>query len=75
MVHGEVEPSAATVVLNHHQQYDGSGYSGEGNAALDGQQIHVLARIVALTDQFDRTRHLIDGPSEAASEPDQSSGD
>jgi hypothetical protein len=57
MVRGRVEPSAATVVLHHHQRYDGSGYAGQGIAALGGKSIHVFARIVGLAEQFDRMRN------------------
>jgi HD-GYP domain-containing protein (c-di-GMP phosphodiesterase class II) len=52
-VRGNVEPSAATVVLNHHQRFDGTGYAGEQVPVLEGQRIHIFARIVALADAFD----------------------
>ena len=54
MVRGDIEPSASTVVLNHHQCFDGSGYAGASIPVLDGERIHVFARIVALADQFER---------------------
>lgn len=57
MVRGKVEPTAATVVLNHHQRADGTGYAGKGVPVLDGLRIHVFARIVGLADQFDRMKY------------------
>jgi HD-GYP domain-containing protein (c-di-GMP phosphodiesterase class II) len=51
-----VEASAATVILNHHQRLDGSGYAGRDMPRLEGERIHVFARIVSLVDQFDRWR-------------------
>lgn len=51
---GQIEPSATTVILNHHQRYDGSGYAGKGNPILEGDRVHVFSRIVALADHFDR---------------------
>ncbi len=53
LVRGNIEPSAATIVLNHHQRHDGSGYAGGATPALSGERIHVFARIVALADHFD----------------------
>jgi putative nucleotidyltransferase with HDIG domain len=40
---------AASIVGQHHERYDGSGYP----AALRGEQIHVNARIFAVADAFD----------------------
>jgi HD-GYP domain-containing protein (c-di-GMP phosphodiesterase class II) len=51
-----VSPAAATVVLHHHQRVDGSGFAGADHPVLNGQQVHVLARIVAVADVFDRLR-------------------
>lgn len=52
MVKGEIEPAAASVVLNHHQRYDGSGFpKGKGDA---GTEIHIFARVAAATDLYDR---------------------
>ncbi|MFW6058674.1 MAG: HD-GYP domain-containing protein [Phycisphaeraceae bacterium] len=56
LVRGQVDPSAATCVLNHHQRYDGTGYAGEEYPALAEKRIHVFARIVAVADHFDRLR-------------------
>lgn len=67
MVRGGVDPSASSVVLHHHQRYDGGGFpslkstSGE-TKDLSGSDIHVFARIVAVCDYFDRLRHSPDGP-------------
>lgn len=54
MLRGKIEPSAATIVLNHHQRYDGSGYAGSSVPTLDRERIHVFARIAGLADQFER---------------------
>lgn len=63
MVRGNIEPSAATVVLNHHQRFDGSGYGGANIPALDGERIHVFARICGIAEQFDRMRYPIGKPA------------
>ncbi|WP_432798362.1 HD-GYP domain-containing protein [Poriferisphaera sp. WC338] len=57
MVRGKVDPSAATVVLNHHQRFDGSGYAGADFPQLSGNNIHVFARIAAVAEQFDRLKN------------------
>lgn len=62
MVRGRVDPSAATVVLNHHQRYDGSGYAGHSVPVLEGPRIHIFARIVALADVFDRLHRPVGKP-------------
>ncbi len=56
MVRGQVEPTAATVVLHHHQRADGTGYAGGDHPTLRDESIHIYARIVAVADQFDRLR-------------------
>ncbi len=60
-VRGHVDPTAATVVLHHHQHFDGTGYpareSGIGIHTPRGTEIHVFARIVAAADKFDSLRH------------------
>ncbi len=60
MVRGNVPPSSATVVLNHHQRWDGRGYpprvdpaTGEPLAPLRETQIPVFARIATVVDVFD----------------------
>jgi HD-GYP domain-containing protein (c-di-GMP phosphodiesterase class II) len=64
---GSVEPSAAGIVLNHHQHFDGSGFprktSEDGESrGQSGHSIHVFARIVCVADHFDRLRHPPGGP-------------
>ncbi len=60
-VHRWVDPSAAAVVLHHHQRFDGSGYPsvpapGPGRS-LQGSEVHVFARIAAAADLLDGLRH------------------
>lgn len=73
MVQGEIEPSAAAVVLNHHQRTDGSGFPDRllpsgAESTPAGDDIHVFARIVAVADVFDRLRHGSDAPGPHAGE-------
>ena len=42
MVRSGIDPSAATIVLNHHQRYDGSGYAGQRAPVLQQDRIHVF---------------------------------
>lgn len=64
-VRGQIDPTAATVVLHHHQHYDGTGYpareSGAGVHTPSGADIHVFARIVTAVDMFEALRHPV-GP-------------
>jgi HD-GYP domain-containing protein (c-di-GMP phosphodiesterase class II) len=58
-IHGEVEPTAAAAVLNHHQHYDGSGFPAlalnDGTRSVpQGQRIHVFSRILHVADLYDR---------------------
>ena len=67
LVREGIDPSAAAVVLHHHQTYDGTGFPrrkllGGGLAPLEGQDIHVFSRIVAVADAFDRLRDTGDAP-------------
>ena len=67
MVREGVDPSAAAVVLHHHQTYDGTGFPRRkllngGSVPLEGQEIHVFSRIVAVADAFDRLRDSGDAP-------------
>jgi HD-GYP domain-containing protein (c-di-GMP phosphodiesterase class II) len=59
VVHGQLEPSAATVVLHHHQHFDGSGFPNVGGTVLAqrGSQIHVFSRIAAAADTFVHLLH------------------
>ncbi len=56
-----VDAAAATVVLHHHQRFDAGGYPrrrvDRGRfEAPGGRDIHVLARICACADLFDKIR-------------------
>lgn len=67
MIREGVDPSAAAVVLHHHQAHDGSGFPrrkqlGGGAVPLQGKEIHAFARIVAVADTFDRLRDSGDAP-------------
>lgn len=57
-VRGEIAPSAAGAVLQHHQHFDGSGFppvrSTDGLGPLSGHRIHVFARILFCADLYDR---------------------
>ncbi len=63
-VRGQIDPSAATVVLHHHQRFDGSGFAGKGFPVQAGESIHVYARIAAVADQFDRMRKPMNLPEQ-----------
>jgi len=60
MVRRSTPASAAQVVLNHHQRWNGTGYPGridarthEELAPLAGRQIPVFSRIVSVADVYD----------------------
>jgi len=59
-VRGQIEPSAANVVLNHHQHYDGTGFPKLSAAERPqaGAQIHVFSRIAMAADVY---QHLLRG--------------
>ncbi|MBL0869631.1 MAG: HD domain-containing protein [Phycisphaerales bacterium] len=66
IVHEHVEPTAASVVLHHHQRTDGLGFPSvdlrDGPPRpLHGEEIHVFARIVAVADQFDELQRARPG--------------
>lgn len=68
MVRDQVEPSAAAVVLHHHQTFDGTGFPvrrEEDEKSPKGQEIHVFARIVAGADRFVRLQRT-GGPNGGA---------
>ncbi|MGV6814266.1 MAG: HD-GYP domain-containing protein [Phycisphaerales bacterium] len=62
MLRGQVEPSAASAVLHHHQRFDGSGFplkkrfDGQ-EFGLAGSSIHIFARILIVADLYDRMVH------------------
>jgi len=64
-VRGRIDPSAATVVLHHHQRYDGQGYAGKDFPVQMGTGIHIFARIAAVADVFDRLRHPANGSGQS----------
>jgi len=45
----EILKMSAVIAKEHHEKYDGSGYPN----AIKGEDIHIVARIVALADVFD----------------------
>lgn len=60
MVRRVIPASAAQIVLNHHQRWDGSGYPGridprteEELAPLIGRQIPIFSRIAVVADVYD----------------------
>lgn len=69
MVHGGLDSTAAQVVLNHHQHFDGTGFplrksavgSGPADIPLSGTEIHVFCRISTLANMFDNFRQGPDG--------------
>lgn len=66
--HGAIEPTAGTIILNHHQRFDGSGYAGARIPVLEGARIHIFARIVGLAEEFDRLCHPPGKPARAVVE-------
>lgn len=60
MVRGKIDAAATTVVLHHHQQFDGSGYparqTSTGTRTPAGTDIHIFARIVAAANHFESLR-------------------
>lgn len=63
-VRGQIDPSAATVLLHHHQRFDGSGFAGADFPVQSGHKIHIYARIAAAADQFDRMRKPVNLPEQ-----------
>ncbi len=64
------DPVVASIVLNHHQRFDGTGFpereSASGRHRVGGHDVHIFARIVAGADLFDRLRY---GPGAAGPAP------
>jgi len=61
LVKSELDPTAASAVLHHHQKYDGTGFPRRqplrgAPLPMRGSEIHVFARIIACADLFDRIR-------------------
>jgi len=78
MLRGQVEPSAASAVLHHHQRYDGSGFPQRKGfdgkmGGLAGSKIHIFARILMVADLYDRLVHpaytLVDSQDTRRSRP------
>lgn len=73
MLKDHVDPTAAAVVLHHHQHYDGSGFppvtdfSGVVQRQA-GSDIHIFARICAVADIFDRLHHPAHAPGSSEAE-------
>ena len=69
MLRGGLDATAAQVVINHHQHFDGSGFPARkpagGDTAvslpLHGESIHIFCRITAMADRFVGLRSLPDG--------------
>jgi len=62
MIRGQVEPSAASAVLHHHQRFDGSGFPirkklDGTEIGQEGSKIHIFARILLVADLYDRLVH------------------
>jgi HD-GYP domain-containing protein (c-di-GMP phosphodiesterase class II) len=59
IVRGRLDPTAAVIVLHHHERFDGTGFGsqkGEGpRKAQQGKEIHIYARIVGAADLFCQT--------------------
>ena len=45
----DIMKAAAVIAVQHHEKYDGSGYPN----CLQGEEIHIFARIVTIADVFD----------------------
>lgn len=59
-IHERVEPTAARILLHHHQSFDGSGFPAVKHfhrqrhpKPLAGREIHVFSRIVAVANVLD----------------------
>jgi HD-GYP domain-containing protein (c-di-GMP phosphodiesterase class II) len=71
MVKGQIPATAAQIVLNHHQRFNGTGYpkrfdpvTKEQLPALSGKQIPVFSRIATVCDVYDAaTAHRVYSPA------------
>ncbi len=66
IVSGKIDATAATAVLQHHQYYDQSGFPRKRNwegdlTRVEGDKVHILARVLMAADQFDELKHHPDG--------------
>lgn len=66
LIRNDVQATAAAAVYQHHQHFDGSGFpimKGEEGArgAMDGERIHVFARIMLCANLYDRLLSPPDG--------------
>jgi hypothetical protein len=65
-----LSPAAASIVLNHHQRFDGTGFPDRQTLAGPlpppaGRDIHIFHRIVAAADLLDRLRYPPGGEQDA----------
>ncbi len=65
---GRIAEAMLQAILHHHERYDGAGYPDH----LQGDAIHVAARVIAIANRFDNLVNPIDfrqavSPSEALS--------
>lgn len=49
----ETDRMAKEIALHHHQKWDGTGYTGQGEKQLSGDDIPLAARITAVADVYD----------------------
>ncbi|MFN0011108.1 MAG: HD-GYP domain-containing protein [Phycisphaerales bacterium] len=77
-VHGSVDATASSAVLQHHQRFDGRGYPevarpGTPSSArpLAGAEIHVFARVIAVADLYDRFRARVSSPETCVGPADE----
>jgi len=69
MVKGGLDPCAAQIVLNHHQNFDGSGFPERKarpecpteRIPLKGSEIHVFCRIASVANCYENLRYMPDG--------------
>lgn len=59
LIRNSVETTAAAAVYQHHQHFDGSGFPHRKteaglDATMDGDRIHIFARILAAANLYDR---------------------
>jgi HD-GYP domain-containing protein (c-di-GMP phosphodiesterase class II) len=66
MCHNDVEPTAASAILHHHQHFDGTGFPVTKNkdattTTAAGEKIHIFARILHAADLYDRLCNPVTG--------------